>query len=162
MVLNRKIVFGFAFVAMVSLVVITGSPAPVQAHKGAKGVVLERMNQMKEMKDRLKSISDMLEGKKAYSDKQVRQSLDYIRAHAGKAMTKLFPKGTGHKPSEADPVIWKDWAAFEKQAMALNHSTDRFRAKLSGTPDAAALKSLQKDHLAIRRVCKACHEKFRL
>ena len=44
-------------------------------------------------------------------------------------MSKLFPKGTAHKPSEADPLIWKNWAEFKKLAVSLNHSTDDFQEK---------------------------------
>ena len=164
MKLNLKAMgaFGTGLVAMAILIAAPGFLEPVQAHKGASGVVKQRMDTMKEMKGQLKQISEMLEGKKAYSDKKIRKSLDYIRSNAGISMSKMFPRGTAHKPSEADPMIWKNWEEFKKLAVILNHSTDDFRAKLPEKVDNNTLKNLQKEHLKIRKVCKSCHDKFRL
>ena len=139
-----------------------GFGSSVFAHKGATGVVKQRMATMKEMKGQLKLIDEMLEGKTAYNSKKVQKSLDYIRNHAGPKMTKLFPKGTAHKPSEADPAIWNNWSEFEKMALQLNHSTDDFRAKLpKGKADQKTTKSLQASYLSLRKVCKTCHDRFR-
>ena len=149
-------------VTMFAFISVTGMISSGLAHKGATGVVKKRMDTMKEMKGQLKVIDQMLVGKKPYSDKKIRQSLDYIRAHAGTSLTMLFPKGTAHKPSEADPLIWKNWEEFKRLAVLLNHSTDQFRAKITEKNDADTLKILQKEHLAIRKICKTCHDKFQL
>ena len=150
--------FVFTLVTSITL----GFGASVFAHKGATGVVKQRMEEMKEMKGRLKQIDKMLVGKTAYNDQKLRKSLDYIRDHAGARMTRLFPKGTAHKPSEADPEIWNNWAEFDKMALQLNHSTDDFRARLpDGKADKKTRKSLQASYLALRKSCKICHDRFR-
>ena len=149
---------------LLAIATLTFAPlvTSVLAHKGASGVVKKRMDAMKGMKSDLKEIEQMLEGKKRYNSKKVHKSLDNIRDHGGASMSKLFPKGTAHKPSEADPSIWKNWDEFKKMAVSLNHSTDEFRAKLPEKINKEVLKSLKKDALVIRRTCKSCHDRFRL
>ena len=149
---------------LLAIATLTFAPlvTSVLAHKGASGVVKERMDAMKGMKGDLKLIEQMLEGKKRYNSKKVHKALDNIRAQAGAKMSKLFPKGTAHKPSEADPAIWKNWAEFKKMAVSLNHSIDEFRAKLPEKINKEKLKSLKKDALVVRRSCKTCHDRFRL
>ncbi len=129
------------------------------AHKGATGVVKQRMEAMK---GQLKKIDEMMEGKTTYDDKKIRQALDYIHDNAGPQMTKLFPKGTAHKPSEADLAIWTSWSEFDKLALQLNHSTDDFRAKLGKEKvNKKSKKSLQASYLSLSKACKACHDSFR-
>ena len=155
-------VFVLGLLAMGMVTFTPASVSTVSAHKGATGIVKKRMGEMKKMKDHLKAIEQMLEGKKRYNTKKVHRALDYIGDHAGARMSKLFPKGSTRKPSEADPAIWKNWDEFRKMAVSLNHSTDEFRAKLPKNVDKDALKSLQKEALSIRKACKVCHDRFRL
>ena len=162
----RKLpVVGLFALGLLAMGIATFTPAfvsTVSAHKGATGIVKKRMGEMKEMKGQLKVIEQMLEGKKRYNAKKVHRALDYIRDHAGARMSKLFPKGSTRKPSEADPAIWKNWDEFKKMAVSLNHETDEFRAKLPKKVDKDALKSLKKEALGIRKACKVCHDRFRL
>ena len=159
---NTSRITGRWFLALVATLLLGFGGTSVFAHKGASGVVKKRMDEMKVMKDQLKDIDKMLTGKKAFNDQTIRKHLDSLRDHGGKKMTKLFPKGSTQKPSEADPAIWKDWSAFEKMAIALNHSTDEFRTKLpTGKIDKQEIKQLQNAHLAIRKTCKTCHDRFR-
>ncbi len=161
---RTRIITGLLAIGLLAVSTMTFAPlvTDVLAHKGASGVVKIRMEAMKDMKNDLKKIEQMLEGKKSYSSAKVHKALDNIRDHAGAQMSKLFPEGTGQKPSEADPSIWTNWDEFKKMAVSLNHSTDEFRAKLPEKINKDALKSLQKDALGIRRVCKECHDRFRL
>ncbi len=161
---NKLPIKGLFVVGLLAVATLTFTPlvTSVWAHKGASGVVKKRMDAMKTMKTDLKEIEQMLEGKKRYNSKKLHKALDNIRAQAGAKMSKLFPKGTNHKPSEADPAIWKNWDEFKKMAVSLNHSTDEFRAKLPKIISKEVLKSLKKDALVIRKTCKTCHDRFRL
>ena len=136
------------------------------AHKGAHGIVKQRMSIMKGMKDHMKIIAQTVKGQRKFDEKALNGSLDYIQKHAGKRLAKLFPKGSAGKKSDADPAIWKDWDKFKTLALALNHSSDDFRAALArkpaGKPDAATLKQLEKQYGVLKQVCKDCHDSFRL
>ena len=153
---------GAAIIVFILLLAVFSGISAVLAHGGASGIVKERMDIMLEMKARLKLISQMLEGKKAYSNKEVGRALDYIRRHAGSNMSRMFPTGSGHKPSEADPMIWKNWDEFEKMARSLNHATDDFRAVLPETGKAGRMKEVRRQYKRLRKVCKECHDKYRL
>ncbi|MCP4933155.1 MAG: cytochrome c [bacterium] len=157
-------VTGLFVIGLLAIATLAFTPlvTSVQAHKGASGVVKKRMDAMKDMKSQLKVIEQMLESKKHYSAKKIHKALDIIRAQSGAEMSKLFPKGTAHKPSEADPAIWKNGAEFKKMTISLIHSIDEFRAKLPEKINMEKLEALKKGALVIRRSCKTCHDRFRL
>jgi len=164
MILKPTVAAGFAsgFVVLFLLAIAPGLVSPASAHKGAHGVVKKRMGVMKEMKGRLKLVGDMVSGKAAYSGRTMRGSLNYIHRHAGRKMTKMFPRGSAHKPSEADPAIWSNWTEFKKLASQLNRQSADFRARLpKGKADDSAMKSMQQAYLTLRKACKSCHDRFR-
>ena len=134
-----------------------------QAHKGAHGVVKQRMTMMKGMKDRLKQMGAMVSGKTDYNDRMMRQALSYIKAHAGAKLTGKFPKGSKSKHSEASPAIWKDWKSFEKKAAELATASENM---LGGLPKKGAdpfdlIDNLQGPFQALKKACKSCHDQFR-
>lgn len=85
----------------------------VLAHGGATGVVMERMELMKELKGAMKSLSDMFSGKADYDAAKVREAAAVLEAAAGETMTGLFPEGSLHGPTEAKPEIWQEWTRFQ-------------------------------------------------
>lgn len=89
------------------------------AHGGATGIVKERMESMKAMGKVMKSTSAMFKGETAYDADAVKAAAEIIKSHSGDALTKLFPKGSDHKPSEALPEIWTDWDQFQALAKRL-------------------------------------------
>ncbi len=93
--------------------------AAAYAHSGATGIVKQRMDAMGKLGDVTKSLTEMMRGDITYDAELVRQNATQIRQHAGQSMTKLFPKGSLMKPSEARAVIWSDWEEFEILAMRL-------------------------------------------
>ncbi|MBV1788066.1 cytochrome c [Marinobacterium sp. D7] len=91
----------------------------VMAHGGASGIVKERMESMKEMKRSMKSMSAIFSGKSAYDAEVVKKAAQVIETKSGEAMTKLFPEGSVHGPSEAKPEIWQEWDRFQSLAEQL-------------------------------------------
>lgn len=105
--------------------VITGAAlasllsAAALAHGGATGIVKERMDGMGVMKESMKVLTPMMQGKTEYDAEAVRREAAKIQAHAGDTLTKLFPEGSEGKPSEAKPEIWTDWNGFAGLAAQL-------------------------------------------
>ncbi len=137
-------------VTAITAFLVTGA----HAHMGAPGVVLERMEAMKSIASAVKAIKSQLTSDN-YSSTVVSENAALIEAHSGKAFTKLFPKGSEGAPSEASPLIWKDWAAFEKIADDLKESAGILKGVAS---DQASLKEPFTNML---KTCGACHKKFR-
>ena len=93
--------------------------AAALAHGGATGIVKERMDGMGVMKESMKVLTPMMQGKTEYDAEAVRRAAAKIQAHAGDTLTKLFPEGSDGKPSEAKPEIWSDWNGFAGLAAQL-------------------------------------------
>lgn len=91
----------------------------VYAHGGATGVVKERMTMMENLGKTLKELTAMMRGKVTYDEDKVRELAGIMRDHGGENMTKLFPKGSMDKPTEAMPKIWDDWQRFQLLANQL-------------------------------------------
>lgn len=103
----------------------------VMAHGNASGVVKERMELMEEMKESMKSMSDIFSGKADYDAQTIKEAARVIRENSGDTMTSLFPEGSIHGPSEAKPEIWQEWERFESQAAQLK----RYSAALEKAAD---------------------------
>lgn len=99
--------------------IVCDTPTALRAHEGATGVVKERMEAMKTIGAAMKRIAAMLRGLQDYDAAAVAEAARAIEAHGGDAMTALFPEGSAHEPSEARPVIWKDWEQFKALAQDL-------------------------------------------
>lgn len=93
--------------------------AAAYAHNGATGVVKERMDAMSTLGKSTKSLTEIMRGDVGYDAELVRKNAAQIQKHAGDSMTKLFPKDSLMKPSEARPTIWADWEEFETLAKRL-------------------------------------------
>ena len=89
------------------------------AHGGATGIVKERMDGMVAMQKAVKAVTPIMRGQAEYNADKVRAFAEAVEMHSGEAMTKLFPEGTGGKPSEAKAEVWSDWEGFEALAMDL-------------------------------------------
>ena len=104
----------------IALVLVASITAGVAlAHGGATGVVKERMDGMAAMQKAVKAVTPIMRGQAEYDANAVRSFAAAVEMHSGEAMTKLFPEGTGGKPSEAKAEVWSDWDGFETLAMDL-------------------------------------------
>ena len=107
------------YVASITLIALT-PVANVLAHGGATGVVKERMELMKEMKESMKDLSSMFKGEVTYDPALVKQASEVLQATSGEELTRLFPENSLHDPSEAKPEIWTKWKRFQSMADDLN------------------------------------------
>lgn len=98
---------------------VTGTAAAAFAHGNATGIVKERMEAMEAMGDAVKAVTPMMRGETAYDAEAMRAAARTFQAHSGKALTRLFPEGTGGEPSDATDAVWSDWEGFATLARQL-------------------------------------------
>ena len=127
--MNPKRFLGTALV----LSAVSLSSTTIWAHGGASGIVKERMDLMSDMKKSMKSLSSMFKGEIQYDASAVRNAAKALEKNAGEEMTKLFPEGSVHGPSEAKMNIWQDWQRFQQMSddlkvysRALSEAADRY------------------------------------
>ena len=152
MTIRLKILTTLGLAVSVALVATLSA---VQAHKGAKGIVMERMMSMKSMGDGMKSIAAMVTGKAPYDATKTKGIAAEIRKHATGIPTQ-FPKGSINGPSEALPTIWKDWDAFKGHAEELAKLADQLSAS-ADTGKVAALGLFAQ----MGKTCSGCHQDYR-
>lgn len=138
-----------------AVTVIFTAVSTVEAHKGAKGIVMERMMSMKSMGNGMKAIAAMVTGKAPYDAAKVKASAADIKKHAA-GIAKQFPKGSIKGPTEALPAIWKDWEGFKRHADDLAGLADQL-VTTADTGKVAALGLFAK----MGKTCSGCHQDFR-
>ncbi|MEO1113780.1 MAG: cytochrome c [Pseudomonadota bacterium] len=129
------------------------------AHGGATGIVKERMDAMTEISRNVKVVGQMLKGTAAYSSDEIARAAKDIAAHAGDAMTELFPEGSLKAPTEASPAIWAQWPEFTAYAESLQTSA---RALEGLAAQGAEQKAVAAAFGKVAATCKTCHEAFRI
>lgn len=127
------------------------------AHEGATGIVKERMEAMKDISDRMKSIAKMIKGEEAFDAERLTKFATEIGTHGGEAMIAKFPEDSIHGPSEAIPAIWEDWDEFKKLAFDLSLKSESLAAETTLNPEARPIDAFN----ALAKNCKSCHDDFR-
>ena len=143
-------------VALVGVAVFTGTlalSANTLAHKGAMGIVKERMDRFKDSEKATKTIKQAISRGDA---KRVRTEANNLLSWS-REMETYFPLKTNQAPSEARDEIWLMWddflvaiQSFDDAAQALVDAAD------SG--DSGTIGEAFKD---LTQSCKSCHEQFR-
>lgn len=160
-------------VAVLVLVLAAGS---VYAHRGATGIVKERMDAMMSLGDAMKALTAMMRGKQPYDVERVRTYARTAARHGGEELTRLFPEGSLQHPTRANPAIWADWERFSALAMELTvyagalasaaanqRSSGRGGAlPVDPTPEQLATMAPDLVFERLRRTCSDCHRPFRL
>lgn len=136
-------------------VLFFGGMATVQAHKGAKGIVMQRMMSMKSMGDGMKELAAMVTGKAPYDNVKTKSIAAEIKQHAT-GISEQFPKGSNKGKSEALPAIWKDWEGFKGHADNLAGLAD----KLSSSADSGKTVALGL-FAQMGKTCSGCHQDYR-
>lgn len=123
-------------------------------HDGASGIVKDRMEQMKNFASSAKTIKAELSKGAAYDPAAIHAEAASIRRHAGAALTKFYPPGSLHPPSEASAAVWQDQTTFKaaaalmgKRALALENAPSPKGAKVA--------------FAELLQSCAACHKRFR-
>ncbi len=127
------------------------------SHSGATGVVKTRMEAMKDMGGRMKSLAAMVRGRAPFDAASAKEAADAIAAHA-RDVPRLFPKGSRHGPSEAVEKIWSEWPQFTAEAKTLADRADAFGRRAATATTGADLGGAFGD---IGRSCKSCHNRYR-
>ena len=130
------------------------SPPAALAHKGASGIVKERMDRFKASEKATKRIKQALSrGDTAMVMAEATFLLSWARE-----MESFFPENSNQPPSEAKDEIWLQWDDF----VGAIHSFDRAAQALienAATQDSRTVSEAFKE---MTRSCKSCHQQFRV
>ncbi len=146
------------FAAALSLSAVMGVAvafSPVHAHKGATGVVKERMMAMKSMGRQMKELGAMVTGKTPYDADRAREIAAALSEHV-KEIPDQFPKDSLDPPTEALPRIWKNWEDFRTKATETLRAAEKLAAS-AGDGRQSALAAAG----ALGKSCKSCHSDYR-
>jgi cytochrome c556 len=143
---------------VVAVLAVTGVSALAIAHEGATGMVMHRMEAMKEIGKGMKTIAAMVKGEQAF-DRAAVQAAAVIIAEHGRHMPHMFPEGTLDKPTEALPVIWTRWEDFTGLARDMETSA---LALAEAARTASSAQDILPQLGEVGKSCKSCHESFRL
>ena len=126
------------------------------SHKGATGIIKERMDKFQESKNLMRTINKSLRNN---DFDVVKQSAEKLNKWANE-MDKYFPKGseasTSNK-SEASSNIWSEPEDFKK-------AIKKFEISSAGLIKISKNKNIDETVSSFREVaasCKGCHQKFR-
>lgn len=125
------------------------------AHSGATGVVKERMDAMKEMKDATKALAAMAKGEAPFTAPEAVRQAERVAALSAE-IPELFPDGSATGKSEALPEIWSRWSDFTSGAEAAAAKA-RAVAQAAGEGRGAFAGAVA----AMAGTCKDCHDTFK-
>ena len=123
------------------------------AHKGATGIIKERMDNFKASQIALKQI---FAASKRNDFEAIVPLANQIKNWAEIMPTK-FPSGSDGAPSEAAPAIWTDSKGF-KLAAKENFEAAAFLGETALNGDAKATAKAIKQ---LAGTCKSCHKSYR-
>ncbi len=135
------------------LVALFAGQRAAHAHKGAQGVIKERMQLMMRMEKRLRPVRSMAMGRRAFDARVVRERARQLHELA-RRMPDLFPRGSLKPPSEASPEIWRRFDDFQRKARDMEQA-----ARLLMQASAESLPDLQRQ---VQAACRSCHERYRV
>ena len=147
-----------AVAAVFAAVFSIAAPMKSTAHSGAKGIVKERMDAMKEMQQAMKALNAMLSGEQTMNREAAAGHAAVIHTRAGGTMTSQFPPGSLDHPSEALPSIWEEWPEFERQAADLEQDAS---ALLEALGKSGAGRGWEDQFKRVAASCKSCHDDFK-
>ena len=128
----------------------------VNAHKGATGIVKERMDLMKQVGKDMKSLKAMVRGNRAYDPRLVAQ-ISHSMQQAARQIPGQFPEGSLQHPTEARPQIWQQWDKFTNYVRQLETES----ARLQQIAASADRQSIQHQFRQLNKTCLGCHKSFR-
>ncbi len=146
-------------ILILSLFLLTIAPS-IQAHKGATGIVKERMDSMKEMKDAMEYLSDTIKGDIAFNPASAQRATRVLQ-HNSQNTLDYFPNtpdSRDSRVSEARDDIWREWPRFETKANESIKATIRLNIAMEQGANPKELRSLVKD---VANSCKSCHRDYK-
>ena len=137
----------------VVIIIIFCFSAVSEAHKGATGVVKERMDSFKKSQQDIKALYASIRGGNLDEIKTYSMSL----AEWAAVMPEYFPEGSGGGVSDASVKIWEDFDGFKEAAK---------KFELAALSVVEATNLADKDAImaaasTVGNSCKSCHRKFK-
>lgn len=125
------------------------------AHGGVENpAVLSRMQNMEEISDQMKVLSETAKGKRAFDAEALNQAIARIET-ASRDVVPLFEAEEMDPKTEALPVIWTTFDVFTQMADDLTSAAGQVSGRVEAPDDVnAALRVLGV-------TCKSCHDRFR-
>ena len=124
------------------------------AHKGATGIVKERMDNFKASQMALKQI---FAASKSNDFEAIVPLANQVKNWAEIMPTK-FPSGSDRPPSEAAPAIWTDFEGFKSAAKENFEAASLLEVTALKGDAKATAKAIQQ----LAGTCKSCHQSYRL
>src|SRR5262245_18642224 len=101
-------------------IVLTGFIAgAAMAHEGAHGIIAVRMKAMKTMQQELKTIGEMLVGKRPLDPASIRRHAETLHENCH-TLEDMFPPGSFGHHSHAKRTIWTQPEAFQEDVQKLH------------------------------------------
>lgn len=147
---RRRMFWALTFMGLAVAIV----PSVLDAHSGASGIVMERMEAMALNNDAFETIKAMMTGEIPYDANQVKTHARSIADSSGEAITMLFPGGSLNEPTQALPAIWEDWETFSSLAQELQNRAIALEVEADNGPAPQVFEELS-------ATCDSCHLKFR-
>ncbi len=126
------------------------------AHKGATGVMKERMDLMSNLGDQTKALVMMVRGRTAL-DWQVVDQAGEAAMTAAESLPAKFPAGSFMAPSEAKTAILEQPETFAALSTALAKAGEALSQAASQQDEGAFLVAFR----GYAQTCKDCHSLFR-
>ena len=130
------------------------SPPVALAHKGAMGIVKERMDKFEASEKATKRIKQAL----SRGDTTVVKTEAEFLVSWAHEMERYFPKHTNQPPSEARDEIWLQWDDF----LGAIQSFDNTAQALVDTSTTGDTRLIGKAFKEMTKSCKSCHQQFRV
>ncbi len=147
---RRRMFWALIFMGLAVAIV----PSVLDAHSGASGAVMERMEVMALNNDAFETIKAMMTGETPYDANQVKTHARSIADSSGEALTKFFPTDSLDDSSQALPAIWEDWETFGALSQELQNRAIALEAAADSGPAPQVFEELS-------ATCDSCHLKFR-
>jgi cytochrome c556 len=127
------------------------------AHDGATGIVLERMENMKSMERVMKALREILLDDRPIDPVDLEA---HVRAlhRASQGIVAKFPETSADPHSHALPTVMERPEEFRRQATSLESSTEQLVRLASVPADRQQLIAATK---VVGSVCQSCHEQFK-
>jgi cytochrome c556 len=140
---------------LVMITLILNLPGHANGHDGATGIVKKRHDSMNMLRHTMKSWAAGLKAGQVPDQVAIAKISSRLSAGAGPRLLALFQESGSHDKSDALPIIWTRWDAFEDLAMTLE---EQALSLMTSRADLDAQRSALK---GVAQVCRECHDQFR-
>ena len=129
------------------------SPPAALAHKGAMGIVKERMDKFEASEKATKRIKQAL----SRGDTAVVIAEAEFLVSWAREIESFFPENSNQPPSEAKDNIWLQWSDFLGAIQSFESASEAL-IDAAAAEDPLAVSGAFKD---MTKSCKSCHQQFR-